>query len=138
MEIEEIKEKCEAELKWGSYYFLYSFILSFVFFLFQLFILKQSRDNVYIILFFNILLLIFFSRKCYLEKKSKKSLNFISKALIFLKIFSINYFFISLVTIDNGNFLIPKRELEILETEKSLSETKSNLLNDLINFVKKI
>lgn len=53
METEEIKEKFEAELKWGSYYFLYSFILSFVFTLFQLFFLKQSRDNVYIILFFN-------------------------------------------------------------------------------------
>ena len=46
METEEIKEKFEAELKWGSYYFLYSFILSFVFNLFQLFFLKKSRDNV--------------------------------------------------------------------------------------------
>jgi hypothetical protein len=33
---------------------------------------------------------------------------------------------------------MPKRELEIIENEKSLNETKSNLLNDLINFVKKI
>ena len=137
METEEIKEKFEAELKWGSYYFLYSFILSFVFTLFQLFFLKQSRDNVYIILFFNLILLLFLSRKCFLEKKSKKNLNFVSKLFIILKIFSINYFFISLITIDNGDFLMPKRELEIIENEKSLNETKSNLLNDLINFVKK-
>ena len=138
METDEIKEKFEEELKWGSYYFLYSIILSLIFTLFQLFILKQSRDNVYILFFFNILLFIYFSRKCILEKKSKKNVNFVSKLIIILKIFSINYFFISLITIDNGNFLIPKRELEIIENEKSLNETKSNLLNDLINFVKKI
>ena len=138
METDEIKEKFEAELKWGSYYFLYSIILSLIFTLFQLFILKQSRDNVYILFFFNILLFIYFSRKCILEKKSKKNVNFVSKLIIILKIFSINYFFISLITIDNGDFLMPKRELEIIENEKSLNETKSNLLNDLINFVKKI
>ena len=40
METDEIKEKFEEELKWGSYYFLYSFILSFVFTLFQLFFLQ--------------------------------------------------------------------------------------------------
>ncbi|MCL9770266.1 hypothetical protein NAT47_07540 [Flavobacterium sp. HXWNR69] len=138
METEEIEEKFEAELKWGSYYFLYSFILSFVFTLFQLFFLKQSRDNVYIILFFNLILLLFLSRKCFLEKRSKKNLNFVSKLFIILKIFFINYFFISLITIDNGDFLMPKRELEIIENEKSLNDTKSNLLNDFINFVKKI
>ena len=138
METDEIKEKFEEELKWGSYYFLYSIILSLIFTLFQLFILKQSRDNVYILFFFNILLFIYFSRKCILEKKSKKNVNFVSKLIIILKIFSINYFFISLITIDNGDFLMPKRELEIIENEKSLNETKSNLLNDLINFVKKI
>ena len=137
METDEIKEKFEEELKWGSYYFLYSIILSLIFTLFQLFILKQSRDNVYILFFFNILLFIYFSRKCILEKKSKKNVNFVSKLIIILKIFSINYFFISLITIDNGNFLIPKRELEIIENEKSLDEPKSNLINDFINFVKK-
>ena len=137
METDEIKEKFEEELKWGSYYFLYSIILSLIFTLFQLFILKQSRDNVYILFFFNILLLIYFSRKCILEKKSKKNVNFVSKLIIILKIFSINYFFISLITIDNGNFLIPKRELEIIENEKSLDEPKSNLINDFINFVQK-
>ena len=137
METEEIKEKFEEELKWGSYYFLYSIILSLIFTLFQLFILKQSRDNVYILFFFNILLFIYFSRKCILEKKSKKNVNFVSKLIIILKIFSINYFFISLITIDNGNFLIPKRELEIIENEKSLDEPKSNLINDFINFVQK-
>ena len=137
METDEIKEKFEEELKWGSYYFLYSIILSLIFTLFQLFILKQSRDNVYILFFFNILLFIYFSRKCILEKKSKKNVNFVSKLIIILKIFSINYFFISLITIDNGNFLIPTRELEIIETEKSLDEPKSNLINDFINFVQK-
>ena len=137
METDEIKEKFEEELKWGSYYFLYSIILSLIFTLFQLFILKQSRDNVYILFFFNILLFIYFSRKCILEKKSKKNVNFVSKLIIILKIFSINYFFISLITIDNGNFLIPKRELEIIENEKSLDEPKSNLINDFINFVQK-
>ena len=137
METDEIKEKFEEELKWGSYYFLYSIILSLIFTLFQLFILKQSRDNVYILFFFNILLFIYFSRKCIHEKKSKKNVNFVSKLIIILKIFSINYFFISLITIDNGNFLIPKRELEIIENEKSLDEPKSNLINDFINFVQK-
>lgn len=137
METDEIKEKFEEELKWSSYYFLYSIILSLAFTLFQFFILKQSRDNIYILFFFNILLLIYFSRKCILEKKSKKNVNFVSKLIIILKIFSINYFFISLITIDNGNFLIPKRELEIIENEKSLDEPKSNLINDLINFVQK-
>ena len=137
METDEIKEKFEEELKWGSYYFLYSIILSLIFTLFQLFILKQSRDNVYILFFFNILLFIYFSRKCILEKKSKKNVNFVSKLIIILKIFSINYFFISLITIDNGDFLMPKRELEIIENEKSLDEPKSNLINDFINFVQK-
>ena len=137
METDEIKEKFEEELKGGSYYFLYSIILSLIFTLFQLFILKQSRDNVYILFFFNILLLIYFSRKCILEKKSKKNVNFVSKFIIILKIFSINYLFISLITIDNGNFLVPKRELEIIENEKSLDEPKSNLINDFINFVQK-
>ena len=69
METDEIKEKFEEELKWSSYYFLYSIILSLAFTLFQFFIIKQSRDNIYILFFFNILLLIYFSRKCILEKK---------------------------------------------------------------------
>lgn len=49
METDEIKEKFEEELKWSSYYFLYSIILSLAFTLFQFFILKQSRDNIYIL-----------------------------------------------------------------------------------------
>ncbi|NHM04096.1 hypothetical protein [Flavobacterium celericrescens] len=137
METEEIKEKFEAELKWGSYYFLYSIILSLAFSLFQLFILNQSRDNLYVLIFFNLLLLIYVSRKCIHEKRYIKNVTFISKLIIILKIFSINYLFISLIGLNNGDFLLPKREFEIQETEKSLNETESNLLNDLINFVKK-
>ena len=57
------------------------------------------------------------------------------KLFIILKIFSIIYFFISLITIDNGDFLMPKRVLEIIENVKSL--TSKSLLETIKNGTKR-
>ena len=119
MEIEEIKEKIQTELKWSSYYFIISIILSFFFSFFKFLILNQNTDNVFILFFFNILLLLYLSRKCIREKKLKKNVTFISKLIITLNIFTIYYLFNSLMYLNNDEFyqlIIPKRELEIQVT----------------------
>lgn len=137
MESEEIKKKIEIELKWGSYYFLLTVILAFAFTVFQYLFLAQNRDTIFILLILNTIILIYITRKCILETAALEKINFLSKGIVFLKLFSINYLLISLISQNNDFFIPPKRELEIIETNNSSKEPKSNFLNDFINFIKK-
>lgn len=144
MRTEEIKEKFETELKWSSYFFLFSITLSFALTLFELLIQKESDNNIHTQLFLNQLiintiLLFYFTRKCIIEK-NKKKYTFLSNLIISLKIFSLNFLLIYLICFNESNhyqLIFPKRELEIQESENILNETNSNLLKDLIIFLKK-
>jgi len=144
MRTEEIKEKFETELKWSSYFFLFSITLSFALTLFELLIQKESGNNIHTQLFvnqliINTIILFYFTRKCILEK-NKKVYTFPSNLIISLKIFSLNFLLIYLICFNESNYfqlIFPKRELEIQESENNLNETNSNLLKDLIIFFKK-
>lgn len=137
METEEVREKFQTELKWASYYFIYSIVLSFVFAFFSIIIFNQSDTINTIIIVLNFLILIYCSVKCIQEKKSIKDISLFSAPLCFLNIFTIYCLFNSLSFYSsNTPFIIPKRELEIQETNENINEMKSNLLNDFITFVK--
>lgn len=137
METEEVRGKFQTELKWASYYFIYSIILSFVFAFFSITIFNQSDTINSIIIVLNFLILIYCSLKCIQEKKAIKGINFFSAPICFLNIFTIYCLFNSLSFYSsNTPFIIPKRELEIQETNENINEMKSNLLNDFITFVK--
>src|SRR5690606_12510222 len=99
MEKEELSQKFQVELKWGSYYFIYSSVLSFLFSFLSFFLLCNDKTiNLYII-FINIILLFYFSIKSIKEKKTIKNITFKLKLLIISSIFIINYLFISLLFI---------------------------------------
>jgi hypothetical protein len=112
-------------------------ILAFAFTVFQYLFLAQNRDTIFILLILNTILLIYTTWKCILEITALEKINFLSKGIVFLKLFSINYLLISLISQNNDFFIPPKRELEIIETNNSSKDPKSNYLKDLINYVKK-
>jgi amino acid permease len=137
METEELSQKFQVELKWGSYYFIYSIVLSFLFsFLNFFFLINNNTSNLFII-FLNIILLFYFSIKCIKEKKAIKNITFKLKLLIISSIFIINYLFISLLFTNYNQFIMPKRELEIIESNESLNKTENNILNDLLTYIKR-
>jgi hypothetical protein len=137
METEELSQKFQVELKWGSYYFIYSIILSFIFSFFQFLILSKNNSSNLILIFLNIILLFYFSAKCIKEKKAIKKITFRLKLLIISSVFIINYLFISLLFTNYNQFIIPKRELEIIESKESLNKIENNILNDLLTYIKR-
>jgi len=137
METEEVREKFQTELKWASYYFIYSIILSLTFTFFQIIILNQRSEINLIIIILNILILIYCSLKCIQEKKVIKDISFFLAPIYILNIFAIYCLFNSLLFYSSSElFIIPKRELEIQQTNENINEVKGNLLNDFITFVK--
>lgn len=76
MEKEELSQKFQVELKWGSYYFIYSIVLSFLFSFLSFFFLSNNNTSNLFIIFLNIILLFYFSIKCIKEKKNYKKYNF--------------------------------------------------------------
>jgi len=137
METEKVREKFQTELKWASYYFIYSIVLSFAFAFFSIIIFNQSDTFNSIIIVLNFLVLIYCSLKCIQEKKVIKDISFFLAPIYILNIFAIYCLFNSLLFYSNNEpFIIPKRELEIQEANENINETKSNLLNDFITFLK--
>lgn len=137
MEKEELSQKFQVELKWGSYYFIYSIILSFLFSYLNYFFLSNNNLSNLFIIFLNIILLFYFSIKCIKEKKTIKNITFKLKLLIISSVFIINYLFISLLFTNYNQFIIPKRELEIIESKESLNKIENNILNNLLTFIKR-
>jgi amino acid permease len=137
MEKEELSQKFQVELKWGSYYFIYSIVLSFLFSFLSFFFLSNNNTSNLFIIFLNIILLFYFSIKCIKEKKTIKNITFKLKLLIISSIFIINYLFISLLFTNYNQFIIPKRELEISESKESLNKIENNILNNLLTFIKR-
>lgn len=135
METEELSQKFQVELKWGSCYFIYSIILSFIFSFFLFLILSENNSSNLIVIFLNIILLFYFSAKCIKEKKAVKKITFRLKLLIISSVFIINYLFISLLFTSYNQFIIPKRELEIIESKESLNKIENNILNNLLTYI---
>ena len=136
METEKVREKFQTELKWASYYFIYSIVLSFAFAFFSIIIFNQSDTFNSIIIVLNFLVLIYCSLKCIQEKKVLKDISFFLAPISILNIFTIYCLFNSLLFYSSVPFIIPKRELEIHETNENVNDVKGNLLNDFITFIK--
>ncbi len=136
METELIKEKYQSELKWASYYFIGSYVMSFLYTFIQILISNQNKLTFVFLIFLNITAFIYFQYKCIEEIKREKELGFISKIFVSVNIFIINYLFFSLISMGDDIYIIPKREIEIQTATSEISEPKSNLLRDLIEFVK--
>ena len=137
METEELSQKFQVELKWGSYYFVYSMILSFLFSYLNYFFLSNNNLSNLFIIFLNIILQFYFSIKCIKEKKTIKNITFKLKLLIISSVFIINYLFISLLFTNYNQFIIPKRELEIVESNEILNKIENNILNNLLTYIKR-
>lgn len=134
METEVAKEKYQTELKWASYYFISSFVSSFIYTFFEVLIFNQTQQTSIILLFLNIFIFFYCTFKCILEIKCEKFVSFFSKLIITLNIFLINYLFISIIITSEN--IISKREIEIEMTTEEISETNNNFLKHFIEFVK--
>ena len=134
MEIEVVKEKYQTELKWASYYFISSFVSSFIYTFFEVLIFNQTQQTSIILLFLNIFIFFYCTFKCILEIKCEKFVSFFSKLIITLNIFLINYLFISIIITSEN--IISKREIEIEMTTEKIFETNNNFLKDFIEFMK--
>jgi hypothetical protein len=137
MKIEDTKGKFETELKWGSYYFITTLILSFIYAFLLLLIYIQYWEkfiNFNVLVYF--ILFAYFSFKCIQEIKHEKRVGFFSKLAIGLRIFVIQFILMSCVYNITGVFIIPKNEIEIQETNEQISNSNNNLLKDFIAFVK--
>lgn len=62
---------------------------------------------------------------------------FVSKIFTFSTVFGIYLLYVTLLSSDNNQCIIPKRGIEIIETIDYYDEKKSNMLNDFISFVKR-
>ena len=134
----EMEGKFEKELKWGSYYFIYSvllFTLTFVFFQVQFLKRFFLSNNTFIVL--NLILLIYCSFKCIQEKKNLKEITFISKLIITFNMFLVHVMFHLIVFSHQDFFIIPKKELEIVKVQDDVIKNRSNSLKEIIVFIKK-
>lgn len=137
MKTELVKEKFETELKYSSYFLMSSILISFLFILFQVFVLKRNPLGFFTLLFLNMIVYVYFLFKCIQSLKIEKRLGFFSKVKIALNMLIIYYILFSLLSLNVGDFIIPKREIEVQEIFGDFSDTERNLLNDFIIFVKK-
>lgn len=136
MKTEELKEKHQTELKWASYYFIGSILLSFLYTFIQIIIFNQTNQTFIFLILLNIFIFIYSSFKCIVEIKQERDLSFISKTVILLNVFIINYLLFSLISLGSDKYIMSKRETEIQVATEDSSDPESNLLRDFIEFVK--
>ena len=138
-----IKDKYHEELKWGSYFFIYSVLVSFIFTFFILVLSNEVEDFYFLfsVLQFSILL-IYCSIRAVSEKQSEEKLRFFSKFWIGVKIFSIYCFFWTIIS--GGQFLssysLLMRDngyLAVRKEEELLPDNKNTLFNEFIGFLKR-
>jgi|GEM_PF-1382314 NADH:ubiquinone oxidoreductase subunit 6 (subunit J) len=138
METENIKEKFGNELKWASYFIISTIILSLVFVIFNLLFLNQNNDSIILLYIFVLLTFIYISIRCYNEIKDKKRHPLFEFLIVITNIFFISFILNSfLFGSFNNEFIIPRNELTIQETNEDLNKSNNNLLNDFINLFKK-
>lgn len=138
METENVKEKLETELKWSSYFLISTIILSLVFVIFNLLFQSQNNDSIILLYMFVLLTFIYISIKCYNEVEYKKREPVFKFLIVVINIFFISFILNSfLLGSFNNEFIIPRNELTIQETNEDLHKSNSNLLNDFINLFKK-
>jgi len=138
METENIKEKFGNELKWASYFIISTIILSLVFVIFNLLFLSQNNDSIILLYIFVLLTFIYISIRCYNEIKDKKRHPLFEFLIVITNIFFISFILNSfLFGSFNNEFIIPRSELTIQETNEDLNKSNNNLLNNFINLFKK-
>ena len=138
MKTENVKEKLETELKWASYFLISTIILSLFFLIFNLLFQSQNNDSIILLYMFVLLTFIYISIKCYNEVKYKKRYPVFEFLIVVINIFFISFILNSfLFGSFNNEFIIPRNELTIQETNEDLHKSNSNLLNDFINLFKK-
>lgn len=125
MEKEEIPGKFQEELKWGSYYFLISIILGFVSAFFQVFLFENHKFIQSFSILLNLTLLVYFSSKCIQEKKIRSKMPFGHKIFTFSKVFGLYLLYVALFSSSNNLCILPKRGIEIIETNSYSDEKKS-------------
>lgn len=136
MKTQELREKWHTEIKWSSYYFIYTFCLSFLISFFVVFHSSYYNIAGFIALVLNLILFVYFSIRCIREQQSQGNVTFTAKVFIALRVFTLNYIFTTLMFITTSDFIIPRRELEIVETEEPVYEHNSTLLYDFFAFMR--
>lgn len=136
------KGNCHEELKWGSYFFIYSALFSFVFALFALALSDQAGDFyvTFSVLQYSVLL-IYCSIKAISEKQSEVKLRFFAKLWMGVKVFGIYYFFWAIISgnqfLSSHSLLMRDNQyLFVRKEEELLPDNKDTLLNEFIKFLK--
>lgn len=134
--------KYHEELKWGSYFFIYSALCSFVFALFILALSNQAEDFYFTfsVLQFSVLL-IFCITRAIKEKQSEMKLRFFAKLWMGVKVFGIYYSFWAIISGDqflssHSLLMRDNRYLFVRKEEELLPDNKDTLLNEFIKFFK--
>ncbi|MFN3639324.1 MAG: hypothetical protein ACK4UK_00255 [Flavobacterium sp.] len=136
MESQVLREKLHTDVKWGSYYFIYTLFSSFLILFFVVFHLSYYNIASFIAIVLNLILFVYFSIQCIREQQTQGNVTFAAKVLIALRIFSLNYIFMTLMFINTDVFIIPRRELEIVKTKEPLNEHNSTLIHDFFDFMR--
>ncbi|OGS73238.1 MAG: hypothetical protein A3G95_09650 [Flavobacteria bacterium RIFCSPLOWO2_12_FULL_31_7] len=136
MKPEQVKEKHQTELKWASYYFIGTIILSFLYSFIQILIFNQIESFFGVLILLNLFIFTYCSYKCLIEIQNERKMNSISKTVLVLNLFLINYLFFSLINLNGEKYIIPKREFEIEIENENTPNSKSNFLRDGLAFIK--
>ena len=136
MKPEQVKEKHQTELKWASYYFMGSIFMSFTYSFIQIIIFNTTESTFSFVLLLNLFLFLYCTFKCQAEKQNERKLNLVSKIILSVQLFCINYLFSSLLNFNGEKYIIPKREFEIQVENVHTPNSKSNLLRDGLAFIK--
>jgi len=134
MDTDEIKVKFQSEIKWGSYFFIFSVLFFIVFALIM--VLVANQPEIYWFYYFVLIVCFFYiSFKCFQEIKLENNVKILSSLGIGFRIFIIHYM-LSILIFNTPMFIIPKHELEILETNEQIPDSSGNLLKSIISFIK--
>ncbi len=118
MEKEEMLGKFHEELKWGSYYFIFSIPLGLAIAFFQVFVFANRIFSDSLSILLSLILLVYFSSKCIAEKKIRQDVSFASKVFTISAVFGIHLLYVTLILNTNNACIIPKREIEIVEVNE--------------------
>lgn len=136
METHELREKWHTEIKWSSYYFIYTLFLSFLISFFVVFHLSYYNIAGFIALVLNLILFVYFSIRCIREQQTQGDVTYTAKVFIALRVFALHYMFLILMFINSSDFIIPRGELEIVDTDEPVHEHNSTLLYDFFVFMR--
>lgn len=136
METHELKEKWHTEIKWASYYFIYTLFLSFLISFFVVFHSSYYNIAGFIALVLNLILFVYFLIRCIREQQTQGDVNLAKKVFIALRVFVLHYMFLILMFINSSDFIIPRGELEIVDTDEPVHEHNSTLLYDFFVFMR--